>query len=301
MRRSSRTASVESSSPRLDFSAVPADGVQMSETRFDLTAGLGVAGAAAGLLAAATNRRHLSVAASLAAGACALLAQKGRAEIDALERRTTSMNEQVRQLESAVATQVQGRMAAEEAVRSLTEQLSAAEKRTGDASPSLIIRESSLGGEGGLTDPITGLFSHDYFLVSLDSRIAAARRHLRPVAVALIEVVDGRDGSDRPPADAVDVADALRSTLRESDTATRLADGRFGVVLEDTPENGAIWTMERVRRCLTQSDPDITMWAGVACYPAHAFDVGGLIDRADAALDAAKDWHQDRIEVATAE
>ena len=140
------------------------------------------------------------------------------------------------------------------------------------------------------------------FIMGLGTASASAGMFVSaPVAVALIEVVDGRDGSDRPPADAVDVADALRSTLRESDTATRLADGRFGVVLEDTPENGAIWTMERVRRCLTQSDPDITMWAGVACYPAHAFDVGGLIDRADAALDAAKDWHQDRIEVATAE
>ena len=151
------------------------------------------------------------------------------------------------------------------------------------------------------TDPLTGLFNHEYFLVSLDSRIAAARRHLRPVAVALIQVVDGREGDDRPPADPIEVAEALRETLRESDTATRLQDGRFGVVLEDTPENGAIWTMERVRRCLAQEDANVTMWAGVACYPAHAFDVGALIDRADAALTAAKDWHQDRIEVATAE
>ncbi len=274
----------------------------MSEPRFDLTAGFGVAGAAASLLAAVTGRRKLAAFGTLAAGASAVLAQKGRAEVDALEHRVTSMNEQIRQLESAVAAQVQSRMAAEEAVRSLTEQLSAAEKRAGDSSAPIVITESGVGGgEGGLTDPVTGLFNHEYFLVALDSRIAAARRHLRPVAVALIEVVDGREGDDRPPADAIDVADALRETLRESDTATRLTDGRFGIVLEDTPENGAIWTMERVRRCLAQEHPNVTMWAGVACYPAHAFDVGALIDRADVALGAAKDWHQDRIEVATAE
>ena len=116
-----------------------------------------------------------------------------------------------------------------------------------------------------------------------------------------MQVVDGREGDDRPPADPVVVADALRETLRESDTATRLADGRFGVVLEDTPENGAIWTMERIRRCLAENHPSLTLWAGVACYPAHAFDVGAIIDRADVALSAAQDWHQDRIEVATAE
>ncbi|MEM9468259.1 MAG: diguanylate cyclase [Actinomycetota bacterium] len=274
----------------------------MSEPRFDLTAGFGAAGAAASLLSAATGRRKLAVFGALAAGAGAAVAQKSRAEVDALEHRVTSMNEQIRQLESAVAAQVQSRMAAEEAVRSLTEQLSAAEKRAGDTSAPIVITESGVGGgEGGLTDPVTGLFNHEYFLVALDSRIAAARRHLRPVAVALVEVVEGREGTDRPPADAIDVADALRETLRESDTATRLTDGRFGVVLEDTPENGAIWTMERVRRCLAQEHPNVTMWAGVACYPAHAFDVGALIDRADVALNAAKDWHQDRIEVATAE
>ncbi|MEO0492798.1 MAG: GGDEF domain-containing protein [Actinomycetota bacterium] len=271
----------------------------MSDARPDLATGMGAA-AAAGLLAAATGRAKFALLGSAVAGAGAVLAQKQRREADALDDRVTSMNEQVRQLESAIAAQVQSRMAAEEAVKSLSEQLSAAEKRAGDVSAPIVISDSGVGGEG-LTDPVTGLFNHEYFLVALDSRISAARRHLRPVAVALIQVVDGREGDNRPDANPILVAEALRETLRESDTATRLQDGRFGVVLEDTPENGAIWTMERVRRCLAESHQNLTLWAGVACYPAHAFDVGALIDRADAALTAAQDWHQDRIEVATAE
>ena len=97
------------------------------------------------------------------------------------------------------------------------------------------------------------------------------------------------------------MADCLRETLRESDTATRLRDGRYGVVLEDTPENGAIWTMERIRRRLAEDDATLTMWAGVACYPAHAFDVAALVERAEHALTGAREWHQDRIEVATAD
>ena len=44
------------------------------------------------------------------------------------------MTEQVRQLENAVAAQVQGRMTAEEAVRSLNSQLADAERRAGRAS-----------------------------------------------------------------------------------------------------------------------------------------------------------------------
>jgi len=272
----------------------------MSESRIDSAAALGAATAAAGLLAALTGRRKLAVLSAAGSGVVAALARKTRSDADDLESRVTAMTEQIRQLESAVAAQVQSRMAAEEAVKSLTQQLSAAEKRAGDASSPIIISDTGGTGEG-LTDPLTGLFNHEYFLVALDSRIAAARRHLRPVAVGLIQVVEGREGADRPAADPILVADALRDTLRESDTATRLVDGRFGVVLEDTPENGAIWTMERIRRCLAEQNPNLTLWAGVACYPAHAFDVGALIDRAEVALSAAQDWHQDRIEVATAE
>ncbi len=272
----------------------------MTEPRFDLAAGLGAASVTTGLLAALSGRKKLAVLSTAAAGAVSYLAHKSTADAADLEARVSSMNEQIRQLESAVAAQVQSRMAAEDAVKSLAEQLASAEKRAGDASAPVVITDTGVGGEG-LTDPETGLFNHEYFLVSLDSRIAAARRHLRPVAVSLVQVVDGREGPDRPPADPMVVANALRETLRESDTATRLSDGRFGIVLEDTPENGAIWTMERIRRCLAQDHPNLTLWAGVACYPAHAFDVGALIDRAEVALTAAKDWHQDRIEVATAE
>ena len=72
-------------------------------------------------------------------------------------------------------------------------------------------------------------------------------------------------------------------------------------MLEDTPENGAIWTMERVRRRLVEDSPDLTLWAGVACYPAHAFDGDDLMEQVRVALTAAREWNQDRIEVAVAE
>lgn len=274
----------------------------MNEQRLSVAIGLGIGGAVSGLVAAMTGDRRLATLAGLAGVGAAAAAMRAGRELSELEGRLSSMDEQVRQLETAVAAQVQGRMTAEEAVGSLNTQLADAERRAGKTSASpLVLNVEAVSSAGGLTDVRTGLFNHDYFLVSLDSRIAAARRHLRPVAIALIDVVHGRHGDDRPAADPKMVADCLRETLRESDTATRLRDGRYGVVLEDTPENGAIWTMERLRRRLAEEHPDITMWAGVACYPAHAFDVPALIDRADIALRCAHDWHQDRIEVATAD
>ncbi len=153
-------------------------------------------------------------------------------------------------------------------------------------------------GTDPLTDDETGLFSESFFSVALDSRVAAARRHLRPVAVVLLEVVEGLPSDAPEVTDAMVVADAIRATLREADTACRLRNGDFALLLEDTPENGAIWTVERIRRFLAENSPNLTLWAGVACYPAHAFTPQELLHAAGVALGSAREWRQDRIEVA---
>jgi two-component system cell cycle response regulator len=151
-----------------------------------------------------------------------------------------------------------------------------------------------------LTDPSTGLFSESFFNVALDSRVAAARRHLRPVAIILLEVVEGLPHSDPTEADVEIVAESIRVTLREADTACRLRNGYFALLLEDTPENGAIWTVERIRRQLLGAKQGLTLWAGVACYPAHAFSPDEIMRAAETALESAREWRQDRIEVASA-
>ena len=142
-----------------------------------------------------------------------------------------------------------------------------------------------------MRDPDTGLLDAAYFEVAIEQRTAAARRGLRPLSLVLLHV-DGPPATTAPRAGEV-----LRATLRASDTACRLTDGRFALLLEETPENGAVWTVERIRRSLAP-DGTPTMWAGVACYPAHALDATSLRERADAALALARDWRQGRIEVA---
>ena len=62
-----------------------------------------------------------------------------------------------------------------------------------------------------------------------------------------------------------------------------------------------MWTVERVRRNLVSRFGSHTMWAGVACYPAHAFSTDELVTQARTALESAREWKQDRIEVAISE
>jgi GGDEF domain-containing protein len=151
-----------------------------------------------------------------------------------------------------------------------------------------------------ITDPDTGVFTQVFFDASLGKRISAARRGLRPLTVAMVEVVERVGEPDMVQTAPKPIAEILLETLREADTVARMDSGIFAVLLEDTPENGAIWTLERIRRKISEDLPQCTMRAGMSCYPAYAFDAGQLVEQSLAALDAAREWRQDRIEVTTA-
>lgn len=238
-----------------------------------LFAGSGSLGVAAGVMAllagalASTDHREIREAVEAADQARA----EAAADVDAARAEVADSRRRISELESALAANEQDPVAAQ------------------------------LGEGAVLTDPDTGLFSEPYFRVALDARIASARRHLRPVAVALLDVAEGQVSGTAVAAPPERVAEAVRTTIRDADTACRLADGTFAVILEDTPENGAVWTVERVRRNLVSNFGNHTLWAGVACYPAHAFSTEEIVGQAERALAAAKEWRQDRIEVAIPE
>ena len=155
-----------------------------------------------------------------------------------------------------------------------------------------------------ITDP-TGLFSEDYFKIAVETRSSAARRHLRPVAIVLFDVMQGvRIGSPtRVAARARGEGDphhaargghrvpARRRPLRLR--ARGHARGRRDL------DRRALPSPRSATRTGTERDAVQTRWAGIACYPAHAFSASETLAKAQAAFEAAKDWPQDRIEVAT--
>ena len=137
----------------------------------------------------------------------------------------------------------------------------------------------------------TGLFSEAYLHSFLPTRVAAARRGLRPLGLAVIDV-------EAEDVDPVTVAGAITYTLRDSDTPCRLDDGRYALILEDTPLGGSHKAIERVRELLDERVPGSRHWAGVACYPAHAFQEDELLDQAERALAKAHQNDGGGLEVA---
>ena len=140
-----------------------------------------------------------------------------------------------------------------------------------------------------LRDADTGLLNEAYLRAALPNRVATARRALRPLSLGLIAI---------NPDVATQLTYALLDTLRESDTACRMDDGGFAVLLEDTADTGAAWTIERVRRLIAEQGIEHPMWAGVSSYPAHALEADDLMRLAVVALHDAQLWESSRIEIA---
>jgi diguanylate cyclase (GGDEF)-like protein len=153
-------------------------------------------------------------------------------------------------------------------------------------------------------DSTSGLLNERFFAVSVQQRVAAARRQLQPVSVVLFELdsFDGATAETRDQALGV-LGDVVRQTLRECDIACRIGEVLAGVVLEDTAEAGAVWAAERVRGSLHGSPvgESLTISAGIACYPSHALGAPELVAMAGQALATARSRGRDHVEVAQAD
>lgn len=142
---------------------------------------------------------------------------------------------------------------------------------------------------GTVIDPITELPDRRYFEVAVEGRVAAARRHLWPVSVVLLQLGFDDEPPAAPRAQALtEFAGIIRKTLREADIACRLNDTTFGLILEDTSEEGGVWTAERLQIALSQNTSSIRrLVAGVAAYPTHGLYAKDVLVRANAALQRA--------------
>lgn len=221
------------------------------------TLALGVLGICLGVAAAITSSAPIAVAAGVCAAAASCLAAAA-ALLPMLEARDSE----------ELKTQIE----------SLT-----------SAKPANMADYTAFGGAPGDTviDKLTGLPDRRYFEVAVDGRVAAARRHLWPVSIVLLQC--GFDDEEVHPEirdrSLESFAKLMRQTLREADIACRLDDDRFGLILEDTSEEGGVWTAERLQIALSHDASAIKrLVAGVAAYPTHGLFAKDVMVRAQAAL-----------------
>jgi diguanylate cyclase (GGDEF)-like protein len=100
------------------------------------------------------------------------------------------------------------------------------------------------------------------------------------------------------------IADVLRSTVRDSDVPARLDNDAFALLLPDTALANAVKVAARVRQAVNEASFDIarphrfTCSAGVAAIPDSVSDVDELLAAAAAAKEKAKAGGRNRVEQA---
>ncbi len=147
------------------------------------------------------------------------------------------------------------------------------------------------------TDPLTGIANRRDFLESAELELERARRHLRPVTVAYLDLddfkaVNDRFGHEAGDAVLVTVATTLRQATRAVDAVARLGGDEFGLLLPETDGPTAETLARRLQSTLAEAIQvrgwQVTFSLGVVTFHRAPRSVDEMINRADELMYQAK-------------
>jgi diguanylate cyclase (GGDEF)-like protein len=146
-----------------------------------------------------------------------------------------------------------------------------------------------------ITDELTGLFNARHFRSRLDEEVRRAERYDHELALLVIDsdslkCVNDRLGHDVGDRLLVDLAGAIRASVRSTDVAARYGGDEFVVMQPETCADAAATTGERIRQAAhgCVGELAVSVSVGVACYPTDACGPDVLFRVADQALYEAK-------------
>lgn len=161
--------------------------------------------------------------------------------------------------------------------------------------------------EAALTDPLTRLPNRRYAMERLQQEWAAALRHGRALCCMAIDVdrfkeINDRHGHDVGDQVLLELAGAVRSSIRAEDVACRVGGDEFLVICPDTTLEPSLLVAERVRRTVEAiriRAGDGTVGTSVSIGVAQREDAmthfDALIKAADRGAYAAKQRGRDNV------
>jgi diguanylate cyclase len=155
------------------------------------------------------------------------------------------------------------------------------------------------------TDRLTNLPDRAHFQARLRDEIERARRRNEQSTVNFLDVDDFKRINDEHGHRIGDeclklVADALRSSVRETDAVARQGGDEFSVLLAGTPLPEAELFFGRFREEVAEYSKRelgfrLSLSAGAASFPSDAGDPDGLLEAADTAMYRAKRRGKDQL------
>lgn len=157
-------------------------------------------------------------------------------------------------------------------------------------------------------DPLTQLANRRRLGSDLESAVANAKRHGRPMSVIMLDLDHFKELNDRyghQQGDVVlqEVASTLRGAMRDGESAYRYGGEEFAILITHGGPDEAARLAERLRGRVEsdfrRGDKQlVTASFGVAGLPEHAGDSDGLVSEADRALYSAKNSGRNRVHCA---
>ena len=141
------------------------------------------------------------------------------------------------------------------------------------------------------TDPLTGVSNRRALEESLDMMFALFARYDRPFSIAILDIdhfkqVNDSHGHLHGDKTLREMATLVRDCVRETDVVARYGGEEFVVVMPHTTLEGAVVSVERIRRALAKG-LKLTVSGGVA-QALDGDNPTSLLGRSDQALYAAK-------------
>ena len=157
------------------------------------------------------------------------------------------------------------------------------------------------------TDPLTGLYSHHYFIQLATREFEAALRYQKPLAIVMVDLDDFKTINDTYGHLVGDqllqgLGKTFRKVFRGTDISARFGGDEFIFLLSETDMEGACNVAERLRQKIagftletSQGVVNITLSMGIAIIRKESKKLDDLIYQADQALYQAKNTGRNRI------
>jgi two-component system, cell cycle response regulator len=156
-------------------------------------------------------------------------------------------------------------------------------------------------------DRLTGIANREMLLTALAAEIERATRHYKPLAVAFIDIdrfkpVNDTYGHNSGDAVLRQVAGLIADNIRASDMCGRYGGEEFMLILPETTPEEALVLAEELR-AIVMAEPlriadgqrlGVTISVGIAGGRGSELQLDALVDRADAAMYAAKSLGRNR-------